>query len=244
MVVHEYNFTTGVLTGYLLIGDETWVDGVGAVSELFVHDIWSPQHTMEFEFVSQILPVEIITFNGKYEAENDLVKLDWTAANQSDITSYEIERSFDNVDFEQIGVVNAVENAESKIKYDFHDTQLSKTAVYLYRLKIISEDDSFEYSDVISISVDKINLENEVDVYPNPTTDKVFINIISNFDSNIEIDVFDVLGEILGVYSIKTRSNSKEQNFELKLDKLTAGTYLIRTKVNDEVFIKRLSLID
>ena len=139
---------------------------------------------------SVALPVELMHFSGK-QMQNSVV-LNWTTAQEINVNNFEIEKSLDAINWEQIGK-QAGRNLTSVSNYTFNDYSLNFGNNY-YRLKIVDFDNSFEYSEVVVIN----NQAMDYIVYPNPTKDgQVFFkSSIKKFDFNKnEISVTDVFGK-------------------------------------------------
>ncbi|MGC9332436.1 MAG: C10 family peptidase [Bacteroidales bacterium] len=90
------------------------------------------------------------------------------------------------------------------------------------------ENNSFNFNH--SKLIDSIN--NQIKIYPNPFTDKVFIEY--NDLDNLNIDIFDIYGK--KVLSIKHFSKNK-----INLGYLNAGVFLI--KISNKNFVKTQTLI-
>ncbi len=116
------------------------------------------------------LPITLKSFN--VEKSKDFNTLMWVAEKQVDFSHFEIERSFDGIRFEKIGMVNS----QSESHYQFND-QLILTEKSYYRLKMIDMDGRFQYSNIIS-TMNK--LSDELIIVNNPVKCGSDLKIISN----------------------------------------------------------------
>ncbi len=170
---------------------------------------------------ASFLPVEWLYFNAK--KEKNFNNLQWATASEDKAAYFEVERSIDGVNFEQIGTVTAVGNSSETSSYQFNDSSPFNGSNY-YRLKLVNIDGSDEFS---KIEV----LDNKVDdgvfnVYPNPA--KNILNISYNIEQeeDIKIELLDVLGRVV---KSKIISASVGQNNQiLEIAELTSGTYNLR----------------
>ena len=84
-------------------------------------------------------------------------------------------------------------------------------------------------------------LENsfEVDVYPNPASNSIFLNVKTGVDQEINYSIFNYFGT--SVLSNNITANEKGQivDYEIDLSSLTNGLYLIRIKVGNEFISKQ-----
>src|SRR5690606_26093002 len=86
------------------------------------------------------LPVELISFTGKFVANGTL--LEWATATEKDNNYFEIERSQDGKEFKAIGRVGGNNNSTSINRYNFTDKDQLPGLVY-YRLKQVDNDGTF-----------------------------------------------------------------------------------------------------
>lgn len=133
------------------------------------------------------LPIELIEFKGW----NDKIgnHLTWTTLSEIDNLGFEIQRSSNGVNWFPIGFVDGNRTTMQKSSYDFID-QNPRSGNNLYRLKQINLDGSYEYSKVISVTVDK---ENEIDVFPNPSYGEIHILGTEKAD----VFIYDAMGNLV-----------------------------------------------
>jgi hypothetical protein len=143
--------------------------------------------------------------------------LQWSTLHEINIDSFIVQKSSDSINFSSIGIVLANGDTSSVSNYQFIDNDLLKGMNY-YRLKIINEDGSFQYSPVRSI--DFIQNPQGLAIYPNPIPpgNILHINTASNCNS---LQLSDVIGRI-----IKIQNTSGFQN-TLTMDNLSRGVYML-----------------
>jgi hypothetical protein len=90
-------------------------------------------------------PVELLSFTARILSGNT-ASLMWVTASEKNSSYFSIEKSNDAVNFSEIGTVKAQGNSANIVNYRFEDSHFDGTAYY--RLKIIDQDGTFEYSDV------------------------------------------------------------------------------------------------
>jgi hypothetical protein len=134
------------------------------------------------------LPVELLSFQANKQA--NLIALTWQTASESNSSHFEIQRSFDGVNFTTIGTVKAAGNSQDTKKYSFEDKKLYHTATY-YRLKQIDLDNSHNFSEIRVINkTDKFHYE----IFPNPVIDELQINLYAEHLTDVKINVFNQVG--------------------------------------------------
>jgi len=92
------------------------------------------------------LPIELTDFYCIYE--NNTMVLNWETLSETDCDRFDILRSFNGVDFEQIGTVSGNGNSTNTHKYSFIDR--SPSTVNYYQLRQVDFDGGLTYSDVIT----------------------------------------------------------------------------------------------
>jgi hypothetical protein len=72
----------------------------------------------------------------------------------------------------------------------------------------------------------------EIDIYPNPANDVLYIS--SNEEDDLEILIYDVKGQMIQKVTFQPGSE------KIDISKLENGIYLINIQVDDEVFTKKI----
>lgn len=80
--------------------------------------------------------------------------LHWTVKNNETANQFEVQKSSDGKHFKMAALVFGTDSAEWN-NYEFFEKAISKKV--LYRIKLISKNDSTEYSSVIAINAAKNN---------------------------------------------------------------------------------------
>ena len=119
--------------------------------------------------VSRVLPVNLTAFNAQKNGNSGL--LQWQTATEINAAYYNVERSYDGINFTTVSKVNAKGQASNT--YSFNDAAgLSSTNTY-YRLKIVDNNGNFKYSSVVRLA----NGQGiKVSIFPNPASDVVTVS--------------------------------------------------------------------
>lgn len=128
---------------------------------------------------SSIVPVQLIYFRGKSEA--DRVRLNWATATETNSAYFNVERSTDLKDFTTIGKITSAGDSRQRIEYNFLD-EAPLPGVNYYRLKQVDKDGTSEFSKIIAVSPGTD--ASQFVVYPNPS-DGQAIKLQFN---NLELD--------------------------------------------------------
>jgi hypothetical protein len=156
-------------------------------------------HGIEVDITRKVstLPIQLLVFNAVAN-NNQAIALDWTTATEQNSKSFEIQKSTDGLNFTKIGAVDAAGNSNTDKRYLYNDLDVDADVLYYYRLKSIDLDNMYNFSRVVSAKVQSKNTLNDINIYPNPNTDHIIIDIenFSNF-TGYEIKVFNVLGQVV-----------------------------------------------
>ena len=165
------------------------------------------------------LPLKLISFDG--QSNNRLVKLKWKTSNEQEIQSFEVERSLNGIDDFKI-MATVLPKNQLHNQYDYNDViPLGVTSLY-YRLRIINQDGSYEYSNVISVNNSSSNPK--VVIYPNPTTSKLTIEIHEKSTDSYKISIINNKGEVVKSFNL----NGVKETYDI--GNLAAGAYLIEIR--------------
>jgi Secretion system C-terminal sorting domain len=177
------------------------------------------------------LAATLMDFTGQKEGNES--HLFWNTASEENLDFFALERSVDNVNFIQLGIVNAVGNSTSPSNYDFVDHQ-PVTGVNYYRLRMVDETGVEDFSNTVEInfSADGNAL---VSVYPNPANDVVNFDLSLNHNSEATVEIFNMLGEIMWSGKVSSETGGF-YSLPVQLGKFSSGSYLYTVKTTDKTF--------
>lgn len=179
-------------------------------------------------------PVVLSSFNAERGVKN-AVNITWKTEQELNSSRYEIQRSFNNIDFEIVGVV-ASKNSNTSIAqyYSFTDNSNTINQSSYYRLKMIDLDNSFAYSPVKAVKGSGFLAE--ISVFPNPAYGNQTITI-NNISEPANIRIFDYAGRL--VQQVSSAGNSAQVN------NLQKGNYFINItgKQTGISSVKKLSVV-
>jgi hypothetical protein len=155
-------------------------------------------------YVPAIVPVELQRFDA--EVTENKVNLTWSTETETNNSGFEILRSVQNDNtWVNIGFVPGFGTSTEVHHYSFMDESL-QSGDYQYRLKQIDFDGTFEYSNILEVTVDAPTIFSLEQNYPNPfnPTTKIkysIADVIANPDEIrmkqsqfITLKIYDVLG--------------------------------------------------
>jgi hypothetical protein len=149
-----------------------------------------------------LLPIELIEFTGWYNGNEN--ELHWTTATEINSAYFEIQRSLNGIDFITIGITPAAGNSLSELNYLFYD-DAPAVGINYYRLKMVDIDNSYEYSNMIAIRLQGEEVA-ELNVYPNPATDFITLELNEMQSGAIDISIIDITGREVAHFNAVTSS--------------------------------------
>lgn len=171
------------------------------------------------------LPVTLVAIKAAYNATNNTTQVQWSTAQEINSKMFIIERSTDGGrTFINIGSVNAKGTSVSPNQYQFTDLAPEK-GTSLYRLKMVDLDGKYEYSTIVSVSINDKPAANYYSFYPNPASRFTYISSTTNESKLATIQLLDATGRI-----VKQQVNSMDRNHPVRFNTTgaTTGMYFIR----------------
>ncbi|MBX9852972.1 MAG: T9SS type A sorting domain-containing protein, partial [Cytophagaceae bacterium] len=191
------------------------------------------RNTSEFSKCGYVLPVTLTFFTGKVISPEEVL-LRWQTASEENNNYFIIERSEDKVSSIAVGKVNGSGNSSEMMNYSFTD-QVSGSGIVYYRLRQVDFDGSVNYSEWISI---KLQRDNYLSVYPNPFSDKIIIQSDLIDDSDYSVKVYNAAGQMLYEFSGEATVGLNE--ISLSLDDLSKGVYFLHVITNEKAWIQKI----
>lgn len=174
------------------------------------------------------LPVKLSTFTASAKNNNSL--LEWSVENQDGNSShFEIERSADGSNFENVGSVNATNNSHAS--YTYTDKNVSLSGTVYYRLKMFDKDGQFSYSDIKTVHLNKPDFA--VRMYPNPVQSFTKLTISLGNAEPVNVSVNDALGKQIKQIRFSGQEGENEKTLDLSSE--NSGTYLVTIQAGNKI---------
>ncbi len=182
------------------------------------------------------LPIELLSF---YAVQNNTdADIIWETASEINTDYFEVLRSFNAVNFNKIGVVNASGNSNIICNYLYKDiniTSLDKEVIY-YQLKSIDFDGKIYFSDIVDIKLN--NNTDIIELMPNPVVEHLFVNVNSTTDKTICFTIFDCIGNLIRIIDINV--NKGKSQHKIDMSNLSAGIYFIVYDNSQKNYIEKI----
>lgn len=153
-----------------------------------------------FTFIVLAGTAQLSEFKVTPNSSNDAVNIEWLTLTEKNKDFFDVERKGSGKKYISLGTVKAAGTSKRENKYNLIDTK-PLIGYSTYRLRIISFDGTMQYSDTVSITLDKAPIS---------------LTITRNVTSNSYIVDFNIaeIGDYL--LSIKNGSNEEVYKEELK----------------------------
>ncbi|OSZ73718.1 hypothetical protein CAP36_17075 [Chitinophagaceae bacterium IBVUCB2] len=167
--------------------------------------------------------------------KNKKVDLKWSAAEETGIYGYEVERSADNINWVKINTVST--NGGNGIKnYQVEDANPVKGISY-YRLRIIENTGMKRFSEIKTISYKELAIS--IAITPNPAIDRIKLNITTSAQTEAVIQITDMQGRLILSTAKNITLGLSETEIILPAG-INSGVYMVRIKAGDEVIRQKL----
>ncbi|MEP6712648.1 MAG: T9SS type A sorting domain-containing protein [Ferruginibacter sp.] len=188
-----------------------------------------------------LLPVKYSSFDAVV-IDNKSVNLKWITSFEQNTNHFEVERSFDMINFKTIGIVlDGLTNGGTDKIYQFKDNSAElagKRAAY-YRLRQIDRDGKTTYSVIVAVSMySKDQGKVDMQISPNPFTEKLLVRFVSNDNGTAEIRIINMTGQV--VVSNQAKISKGINNLQINgLNTLGFGMYIAQVSVNGIIIDKQ-----
>jgi len=189
--------------------------------------------------VSALLPVELGLFTAVVNERT--IQLNWETKTEKNSDKFDIERKTIDAAWASIGSVKASVLSNSPKQYSYIDKNL-QSGKYQYRLKMIDNDGTFEYSKVIEAEVAVPKNYELNQNFPNPFNPNTVISYSLPLASDIKLIVYNSLGQTVKVLENGFK-NAGTYSVNFNADELPSGTYFYKIEAGQFSQIKKMILL-
>ena len=174
------------------------------------------------------LPLVLRSFSVTQKSGVNLVK--WTTELEANIEYFEVERSYDGVNFRPVNRQEA-RNIAGTSNYSYPDNDITPGLIY-YRLKIVEHGSIIRYSVIVRTMSEGEDLA--LKVVPNPIVENFSVIYNSQRDDIVTVEVRDIAGRLL--HTLKEKVNRGQNVIYMQnLPNWPAGVYTVAVKNNDGI---------
>lgn len=179
------------------------------------------------------LPVELTEFKGSLQ-NNKTALLQWTTSFENNSKHFELERSFDGINYRTITTVAAAGNSSSTRQYSYVDREPLTENNY-YRLRSVDMDGNSKLSTVVLLKLP--GAQQDIQVLGNPFKNKIVIRFVKPPEAKGELRLSDMTGRLVARRAI----GPGEQQMEFAISgTAAAGTYVLQAVINGKTYTAKL----
>lgn len=186
-----------------------------------------------------VIPVELTEFTANVSGNK--VHLNWITKTELNNSGFEILRSQDGQSSDVIAFIPGSGTSTEVRNYYFTDEQI-EIGEYLYQLKQIDFDGSFEYSDILSVIVSgELNYTLDQN-YPNPFNPATTIKFSIPEAANVTLNIYNSLGQkVTELVNENLEAGQFSCTWEAKNS--ASGIYFYELRTGKHVLMKNMILI-
>ncbi|MDF2456734.1 MAG: omcB 1 [Cytophagaceae bacterium] len=253
-VIHVYRNTTadgGVkcnCEGEIYIGTTTVSGGVWTVTHnlgLSVADaatVTATQttplgSTSEFSTCSAVpLPVELVAFDVLKTTEYS-VYISWFTASEKNNDHFNVQRSYDGINFQTIAVVQGSSTTKEKKYYSATDDELAGSDIVYYRLMQVDHDGTSAFSKIKTINL------NDTPLVILPEADGFSIYFSGSDEEQLYYEVYAMNGTLVAKSVMEEHIGSDFNHLRLKLSRAHA-VYIVNARLGQKSLQKKISVLE
>ena len=181
-----------------------------------------------------LLPIDLISFEGAAEVgKNQLL---WTTSSEEQSDYFVLEKSADGYSWSVLEEIQTVGNSAALQYYSYADAQPFE--ITYYRLRLVDNDLTAAYSDVIVLHNVSVVGQSGIKIYPNPAKSNLYINSPQKIE-NVEIRILNNIGQ-----KVWTRRLYLEGTQQLDLSQLEAGVHTILILKKETIMVEKFVRIE
>lgn len=186
------------------------------------------------------LPVELSHFSAVLDG--DLVTLSWRTASETNNAGFEVQHRYYDGVFEPVGFVegHGTTLEPRDYRYQIRDIDPGR---YVFRLKQVDYDGTFEYSPEVEVFVDLPEAYALSDAYPNPFNPETQFTLTVTSVQHVTVEVFDVTGRRVALLHDGLLDADQPHGFTFDARHLPSGLYMYRVTGEQFSAVKSMMLL-
>lgn len=187
--------------------------------------------------LSGLAPLPVVLTKFTATAVGTVVQLAWSTASERNSAYFEVQRSANGLQFENLKQVPAQGGSTSRRGYESLDAHPLAGQSY-YRLCLVDLDGTFAYSPVATVRFGTTTGPARLTLYPNPGTGSSFRLATQNVPAGpATVRVYDLQGRLVSQHTVDfAQPNLAIQSAQI----LAAGMYVVTVQTNVGLFTQRL----
>jgi hypothetical protein len=185
--------------------------------------------------VDFVLPMKLLSFTAAADGDNRVV-LNWSTGKEVNFKGFDVEQSADGSNWHEIGYVSSYSDNKTLNNYKSFDTDPSAAKSY-YRIKMIYNDDHFEYSETRIVTWRSKN--SWMRVTPNPVQDHAVLEFSIDQPQTVKIQLIGGSGVMVASKTMASVKGANRFNLD-ELKGLAKGIYIVQVVTASDVLSTKL----
>jgi hypothetical protein len=187
-------------------------------------------------------PVKMVSFEAKKINDNQ-VQLNWRTSSEENNDHISIEKTYDNQNWEEVCRVPGHGTTQTPHNYSCTDNNASEGghAVAYYRPKQVDYNGAYAYFNTIKIRlVNAASTASVQGVYPNPATDRLYIQYNSSDNDVFTIRLLSLDGKELKNQQYVAKEGQQTIDLDIAEQDLKSGFYILQVENNGQVYTNKI----
>lgn len=178
-------------------------------------------------------PVRFVSINARKTSQGNVVS--WNVSDEADVNHYEVEKSFDGINFSVIGSVKYKQATGAENHYSYTDVAVANTEKMYYRIRQVDNNHIYTLSSIVMVKSSEVLFQ----VWPNPTSSQVNVNISVSSSQSTYVELLDLTGSkllskpvhlVTGINSVLVK----------ELNTFTPGIYIFKVFADGENHMQKI----
>ncbi|MEO6671444.1 MAG: T9SS type A sorting domain-containing protein [Ferruginibacter sp.] len=171
------------------------------------------------------LPVNFTSVNATQDKKDILVG--WRTENETNISSYNVERSFDGVRFTTAATIISKSNNGYGASYSWIDATVS-AGMHYYRIVSTGVNNDKKYSEVVKVNIAKIDNAAGMFIFPNPVKNNIVSFHLNDLEKgNYTLRIFNATGQVIKILPVRHEGGYLNYSMTIE-DILPVGNYQLQ----------------
>lgn len=184
------------------------------------------------------LAVSFLEFSASYSA--GIIQTSWLVASEFNNELFRIEYSADGMNWETVDELSSNGNHTNLMEYNLESN--FRIAVGTSYLRLVQQDIDSKTTILSTITMNRA-ANFDVRVYPNPSRvgQNTLVHVSSEEQNDVVIEVYDLLGQQLGLLNTKANVGLNSYNINGLVSK--QGKYFIKVQINGKTYKNQLVIL-
>lgn len=188
-----------------------------------------------------VLPVKLIGLSAD-PIDNSFIRISWATASEQDNKGFELMRSADGINFENIGWVDGNGTTSEQHNYSYNDRAVQPNTTYYYKLNQVDVDGHGTETFVVSAEITDGPNVSISDFIPNPTNGGTRLVISTTDAQPVSVKFYDILGKVV-MSSDDNQIAFGTNTLDFNMNNLADATYTAVIRIGTKSYSKKIVLM-